>query len=183
GTTFIYVTHDQVEAMTMGTRIAVLRDGVLQQVDTPQRLYDLPNNIFVAGFMGSPAMNFFDATLIEEDGVMYADCKDFRVEIPKEQADTYKPHLGKEVVMGLRPEHIHDPEYQPPGITPATVEATVEITELMGNEINVFFTTDHADFMGRFDPRTNVTVGMTKAASFDMSRVHFFDKQTEKAIR
>jgi multiple sugar transport system ATP-binding protein len=183
GTTFIYVTHDQVEAMTMGTRIAVLRDGVLQQVDTPQRLYDLPNNVFVAGFMGSPAMNFFDATLVEEDGTMYADCKDFRVAIPDESTGPYKSLLGKEVVMGLRPEHVHDPEYPPPGILPAMVEAKVEITELMGNEINVFFTTDHTDFMGRFDPRTKVSVGMTKRAAFDMSRIHVFDKQTEKAIR
>jgi multiple sugar transport system ATP-binding protein len=183
GTTFIYVTHDQVEAMTMGSRIAVLRDGVLQQVDTPQRLYDLPGNVFVAGFIGSPAMNFFEATLIEEDGQLYADCKDFRVHIPDELTAPYKPYLGKEVVMGLRPEHVHDPEYPPPGITPALVEAKVEITELMGNEVNVFFTTGHTDFMGRFDPRTKVSVGMPKAAAFDMSRIQVFDKQTEKAIR
>jgi len=95
GTTFIYVTHDQTEAMTMGTRIAVLRDGVLQQVDTPQRLYDLPNNVFVAGFIGSPAMNFFDATLVEEDGKVIADCKDFRVEVPEDKVASYKAYLGK----------------------------------------------------------------------------------------
>ncbi len=183
GTTFIYVTHDQVEAMTMGTRIAVLRDGILQQVDTPQRLYDLPANVFVAGFMGSPAMNFFDAVLVDEDGTMYADCKDFRVAIPSDVAAPYKPYLGKEVVMGLRPEHIHDPEYTPPGIKPAIVDANVEITELMGNEINVFFNTDHTEFMGRFDPRTKVSVGMVKSTAFDMSRIQIFDKQTEKAIR
>ncbi|MGC9521041.1 MAG: ABC transporter ATP-binding protein [Anaerolineae bacterium] len=183
GTTFIYVTHDQVEAMTMGTRIAVLKDGVLQQLDTPQHLYDFPNNVFVAGFIGSPAMNFFDATLIQEDGAIYADCRDFRVEMPNEKAEVYKPYLGKEVVMGLRPEHIHDPEYPPPGIKPSLVEAQVEITELMGNEVNVFFTADNTDFMGRFDPRTKVSVGMTTEAAFDMSRVHIFDKQTEKAIR
>ena len=183
GTTFIYVTHDQIEAMTMGTRIAVLRDGVLQQVDTPQHLYDVPSNIFVAGFMGSPAMNFFDTTVIEEDGKMYADCKNFRLEIPEDRAAPFKGYLGKEVVIGVRPEHIHDPEYSPPGITPALVEAKVEITELMGNEVNVFFTIGDTDFMGRFDPRTKVSVGMTKTAAFDMSRVHVFDKQTERAIR
>jgi len=183
GTTFIYVTHDQVEAMTMGTRIAVLRDGILQQVDTPQQLYDSPGNIFVAGFMGSPAMNFFDASMVQEDGAIYADCRDFRLEIPADKSAPYKAYLGKEVVIGLRPEHIHDPEYPPPGITPALVEAKVDITELMGNEVNVFFSTDHNDFMGRFDPRTKVSVGMTKGAAFDMSRIHLFDKQTEKAIR
>jgi len=183
GTTFIYVTHDQVEAMTMGTRIAVLRDGVLQQLDTPQHLYDYPNNLFVAGFIGSPAMNFIDATLIEEDGKMYADCRDFRVEIPAEKQPPLRSYLGKEVILGVRPEHIHDPEYTPPGITPAFVEAKVEITELMGNEVNVFFATDHTSFMGRFDPRTKASTGMTMAAAFDMSRMHVFDKETEKAIR
>jgi len=183
GTTFIYVTHDQIEAMTMGTRIAVLRDGVLQQVDTPQHLYDLPGNIFVAGFMGSPAMNFFEATLIEEDGKMHADCKNFRLEIPEDRSATFKSYLGQEVVIGVRPEHIHDPEYSPPDITPSLIEAKVEITELMGNEVNVFFTIGNSDFMGRFDPRTKVSVGMTKTAAFDMSRVHVFNKQTERAIR
>jgi len=183
GTTFIYVTHDQTEAMTMGTRIAVLRDGILQQVDSPQHLYDLPDNIFVAGFIGSPAMNFFETTLIEEGGTMYADCKDFRVAIPAFKAAAYKPYVGKEVVMGLRPEHVQDPDFPSPGITPALVDAQIEITELMGNEVNVFFSTKNTNFMGRFDPRTKATAGMTKTATFDMGRIHMFDKQTERAIR
>lgn len=183
GTTFIYVTHDQVEAMTMGSRIVVLKDGILQQIDSPQHLYDLPVNMFVAGFIGSPAMNFFDVALIEENGVMYADGRDFRVAIPEEKQPPLKAYLGKEVVMGLRPEHIHDPEFPPPGIIPAMVEARVEITELMGNEVNAFLATENTNFMGRFDPRTKVQVGDTKTAAFDMSRIHIFDKQTEKAIR
>jgi multiple sugar transport system ATP-binding protein len=183
GTTFIYVTHDQVEAMTMGTRIAVLKDGILQQLDSPQHLYDLPGNVFVAGFMGSPAMNFFNATLVEEGGKIYMDCKDFRAAIPEDKRALYKPYLGKEVIAGLRPEHIHDPEYPPLGIVPAYVEAKVDITELMGNEVNTILTTPHNSFMGRFDPRTKATIGMTMNATFDMSRLHLFDKQTEKAIR
>ncbi|MBN1874543.1 MAG: sn-glycerol-3-phosphate ABC transporter ATP-binding protein UgpC [Anaerolineae bacterium] len=185
GTTFIYVTHDQTEAMTMGTRIAVLRDGVLQQIDTPQNLYDLPGNVFVAGFIGSPAMNFFDATLIDENGTMYVDCKDFRVAVPGERKQPYKPYLGKEVVFGIRPEHIHDPEFAPPGITPAQVDAKIDVLELMGNEVIAYFNTlqNEMPFLGRFDPRTKVTVGMTKATAFDMSRMHIFDKKTEKAIR
>jgi multiple sugar transport system ATP-binding protein len=183
GTTFIYVTHDQTEAMTMGSRIAVLRDGILQQVDTPQNLYTAPGNVFVAGFIGSPAMNFFDATLIQENGTMYLDSRDFRVTIPEELKSTYKPYLGKEVVFGIRPEHIHDPEFPPPGIKPALVEGKVDVTELMGNEVFAYFNTDHHEFIARFDPRTKVSVGMTKAAALDMSRMHLFDKQTEKAIR
>ncbi|MBN2390457.1 MAG: ABC transporter ATP-binding protein [Anaerolineae bacterium] len=183
GTTFIYVTHDQTEAMTMGTRIAVLKDGVLQQINTPQSLYDMPGNVFVAGFIGSPAMNFFDAVLVEENGIMYANCHDFRVAIPEERSPIYKSHLDKEVVFGIRPEHVHDPDYQPPGIVPALVEGRIDNTELMGNEVLTYLTLDHAEFIGRFDPRTKSTIGSTKVAAFDMSRMHLFDKQTEKAIR
>ena len=183
GTTFIYVTHDQTEAMTMGTRIAVLKDGVLQQIDTPQHLYDTPNNIFVAGFIGSPSMNFFDATLIMENGKMIADTRDFRLEIPQDRYDTYKPLVGQEVVLGVRPEHVHDPQYAPPGIKPAMVEAKVDVTELMGNEVVTYFETEHTEFLGRLDPRTDVRVGMTKQAAFDMSRMHVFNKETERAVR
>jgi len=183
GTTFIYVTHDQVEAMTMGERIAVLRAGELMQIDTPTNLYDHPANVFVAGFIGSPAMNFFDVTLITEDGKLYADCKDFRVQVPEDHYPAYKPHLGKQLLLGVRPEHVHDPEYAPPGIKPAMVEAQVEVTELMGNEVVAYFATKNTQFQGRLDPRTNVRVGMTKGCVFDMSRMHIFDKETEKAIR
>ncbi|MFP4395762.1 MAG: ABC transporter ATP-binding protein [Anaerolineales bacterium] len=183
GTTFIYVTHDQVEAMTMGTRIAVLKDGILQQCDSPQQLYDYPANIFVGGFIGSPAMNFFDATLIEENGEMKLDCRDFQITVPEERRDTYRGYLGKEVIAGVRPEHVHDPEFTPPGIKPALVETKVDVTELMGNEVIAYLKTEHISFLGRFDPRTSVKVGMTKTAAFDLTRMHLFDKDTEKAIR
>lgn len=183
GTTFIYVTHDQTEAMTMGTRIAVLQDGILQQIDTPQHLYDLPGNVFVAGFIGSPAMNFFDAALIEENGKMYLDCRDFRAEVPEDRKATYKDYVGKEVIFGMRPEHVHDPEYAPAGIVPAEVKGRVDVTELMGNEVLAYFTTANSEFIGRFDPRTKTSVGATMVAAFDMSRMHLFDKQTEIAIR
>ncbi|HEY89878.1 MAG TPA: ABC transporter ATP-binding protein [Thermoflexia bacterium] len=183
GTTFIYVTHDQVEAMTMGTRIAVLKDGLLQQISSPQVLYDEPVNVFVGGFIGSPSMNFFDAALIEENGKIYADCKDFRVVIPANRADTYKPYVGRQVVMGVRPEHIHDPDFMPPGVIPSLVETKVDVTELMGNEVIAYFSTERNQFLGRLDPRTRVHVGMTKTAAFDMSRVHLFDKDTEKTLR
>ncbi|MBE9507376.1 MAG: ABC transporter ATP-binding protein [Chloroflexi bacterium] len=183
GTTFIYVTHDQVEAMTMGTRIMVMKDGINQQVDTPQNLYDLPNNIFVAGFIGSPAMNLFDARLVERDGKVAVACKDFVVEVPEDRAAVYRPHLGKGIIFGIRPEDTHDPEYAPPGIQKVLVEAKVDVTELMGNEIIVYLVTEHAQFLGRFDPRTGVRVGNVIHAAFDMDRMHIFDKQTELAIR
>src|SRR5512137_537470 len=115
-TTFIYVTHDQTEAMTMGTRICVLKDGLMMQLDTPQRLYDTPNNIFVAGFIGSPAMNFFDVTLVEQDGDLYVDAGTFRLKLPPEKAAVAKAYAGKPVVFGARPEDFHDREFTPPGI-------------------------------------------------------------------
>jgi len=183
GTTFIYVTHDQVEAMTMGTRIAVMNAGVLQQIDTPQNLYDYPANIFVAGFIGSPAMNFFDAMLVERDGRVCVDAGDFLLPIPDDRQEVYRPHLGKEVVIGIRPEDVHDPEYVPPAIQEARVEARVTVTELMGNEVIVYLETDHHEFLGRFDPRTSASVGGVIAATFNMGNMHVFDKETEQAIR
>ena len=182
-TTFIYVTHDQVEAMTMGTRIAVMKDGLLQQIDSPQVLYDTPSNMFVAGFIGSPAMNFFDARLVERDGKVGVDCADFIVEVPKDRAAVYHQHLGKEIVFGIRPEDIHDSGYAPPGIHEALVEAKVDVTELMGSEVIVYLMTGHKQFLGRFDPRTSARVGNVIHATFNMDCMHIFDKQTELAIR
>jgi multiple sugar transport system ATP-binding protein len=182
-TTFIYVTHDQMEAMTMGTRIAVLRDGILQQVDTPQNLYQRPINIFVAGFIGSPAMNFFDATLVGTKDEMYADAGTFRVKITPEQAKTLGEYLGKEVVFGIRPEDIHDPQYTPPGITAAPVEARVDVTELMGNEVFLYLVTGNKTFIARVDPRTSAKVGNDVNVHLNMDNVQIFDRQTERAIR
>ncbi|MDY7079138.1 MAG: ABC transporter ATP-binding protein [Chloroflexota bacterium] len=182
-TTFIYVTHDQVEAMTMGTRIAVLKDGFLQQIDSPQSLYDTPNNIFVAGFIGSPSMNFFDARLTDQDGRLTVNCKDFVLNIPENKANVYRPHAGKDVVFGVRPEDTHDVAYVPGGITQALVEAQVDVTELMGNEVIAYLVKGGSQFLGRFDPRTSARVGNKMQVAFNMDRMHIFDKQTEKAIR
>ena len=183
GTTFIYVTHDQVEAMTMGTRIAVMKDGLLQQIDTPQNLYDRPDNVFVAGFIGSPSMNFFEATLTGSDGEMYVDTGVFRVKIPTERQDPYKALKGKQVVFGLRPENMHDPEYAPPGIHQALVESKVEVTELMGNEVIVYLNAKEKTYLARVDPRSKMRVGNSVEIAFDMDRFHIFDKQTERAVR
>jgi multiple sugar transport system ATP-binding protein len=183
GTTFIYVTHDQTEAMTMGTRIAVLKDGLLQQVDTPQNLYDKPGNVFVAGFIGSPAMNFFDATLVGQDGQVWVDTGVFRVRLPDDRAATYRPFAGKQVVFGIRPEDIHDAEFVPPGITPATVEADVDVTELMGSEVYLYLVTGGKSYIARVDPRTRAHIGNRIGVAMDTSKIHIFDKETERAIR
>jgi multiple sugar transport system ATP-binding protein len=182
GTTFIYVTHDQVEAMTMATRIAVMNNGILQQVDTPQVLYDKPGNLFVAGFIGSPSMNFFDATVVESDGKLLIDGGSFRVEVPEKKKGALLPHKGKEIVFGIRPEDIHAKPYVPPGILEADVQAKVDVTELMGNEIFIYALTGNKSFIARVDPRCRARAGEQIELAFNMDNMHAFDQKTEVAI-
>lgn len=183
GTTFIYVTHDQVEAMTMGDRILVLKDGILQQIDSPRNLYEEPNNIFVAGFIGSPSMNFFDATIVGEEGNMYADTGDFRVQIPDERRAAYDAYVGKEVIFGLRPEHIHARQFTPPKIIAAPIHGTVEVVELLGHELHLYMTSGQNNFVATVDTRLAPTTGQQLDLVMDMDRMHLFDKDTELAIR
>lgn len=183
GTTFIYVTHDQVEAMTMGDRILVLKDGVLQQIDTPRNLYEEPNNIFVAGFIGSPSMNFFDATLVGEEGNIHVDTGDFRVQIPDKLKGTFEGHTGKEVIFGIRPEHIHARQFAPPKIDSAPMEASVEVIELLGHELHLYLTSGQNSFVATVDTRLAPSVGQDLDLAVDMDRMHVFDKNTEMAIR
>ena len=137
-TTFIYVTHDQTEAMTMASRIAVMNKGILQQLDTPQTLYDYPANLFVAGFIGSPAMNFFQAKLRKDGEKLLVDTGEMVIRIPDERAKTYMPIAGKDIIFGIRPENIHNPMFAPPGIHAETIEAKVDVVELMGFEILLY---------------------------------------------
>ncbi len=183
-TTFIYVTHDQVEAMTMASRIAVMKDGILQQLDTPQSLYDKPDNVFVAGFIGSPAMNFFEAKLVQSNGKLMVDAGDaFVVEIPENRAAPYRAYAGKSIIFGVRPEDVHDPHFAPPGIHQALVDTQVEVTELMGNEVFLYLKSGDKNFVGRVDPRTQSRVGHKVQIAFNMDNMHAFDKETERAIR
>ncbi|NLS76254.1 MAG: sn-glycerol-3-phosphate ABC transporter ATP-binding protein UgpC [Chloroflexi bacterium] len=181
-TTFIYVTHDQMEAMTMGDRIAVMKDGILQQLDTPQHLYDKPANKFVAGFIGSPAMNFFDVTLVGEDGELAVDSGTFKLRVPPQYRQVLANHAGKEVVMGLRPEDIHDKEFMPPLSFSARLKANVDVTELMGNEVFVYLMSGENSFVARVDPRSRAKAGMEMECVANMENMHIFDKQTEVAI-
>jgi multiple sugar transport system ATP-binding protein len=182
GSTFIYVTHDQVEAMTMATRIAVMKDGVLQQVGTPQELYERPANTFVAGFIGSPAMNFFAVRIAATGEDVYLDAGSFKVEVPPTKAQALTAHLGKRIVFGIRPENIHDREFQPADIQGAALEAQVDVTELMGNEVFLHLLVNGAQFLARVDPRTKARPGNTIQVVFDMDRMHAFDSATEEAI-
>ena len=182
-TTFIYVTHDQVEAMTMASRIAVINKGLLQQIDTPQTLYDRPNNLFVAGFIGSPAMNFFKSKLVRGDGKLFVDGGAFQVEVPADRHEAYLKFIGKPVIMGIRPEDIQDPHFCPPGMYPQPVEGNVDVTELMGNEIFLYVTSGEHNFVARVDPRTKAVMGQKTQVVFNMNNMHLFDPDTEQAIR
>lgn len=182
-TTFIYVTHDQVEAMTMATRIAVINKGLLLQIDTPQNLYEQPGNLFVAGFIGSPAMNFFPARLTKSDGKLIVDTGDFAIPIPANRAASYQSHVGTNIIFGIRPENIHDPNFAPPNIHAEKVPAKVDVTELMGNEIFLYLLSGKNTFVGRVDPRSRLRVGDRAEVVFDMDKFHIFDASTEEAIR
>lgn len=167
----------------MGSRIAVLKDGLLQQIDTPQVLYDTPDNVFVAGFIGSPSMNFFDATLVQEDGQLLVDTGSFRIQAPESRRDAWSRSAGQRVVLGVRPEDIHDSEYTLPGITAAYVDAEVDVTELMGNEILVYFNAGKSNFIARIDPRSSARIGMEMQVVFNADNMHLFDAETEQALR
>ena len=182
-TTFIYVTHDQMEAMTMGTRIAVMRDGILQQLDTPHALYTSPGNIFVAGFIGSPAMNFFDVTIVGSDEEVSLDAGTFKLKVPSHKMESLHDYLGKEVVFGIRPEDVHDPDFASPGIIGASVKARVDVTELMGNEVFLYLLIGTKSFIARVDPRTSSRVGQDVEVLFNMENMHVFDRDTEIAVR
>jgi len=155
----------------------------LQQLDTPQNLYDRPNNLFVAGFIGSPAMNFFPATLVKSGEKMYVETGDFKVQIPDALAAPYKSMDGRKVVFGIRPENIHDPEFAPPNIHGEKVNTKVDVTELMGNETFLYLVNGKNTFIARVDPRSHRRVGDETQVIFDMDKFHVFDATTEEAIR
>jgi len=182
-TTFIYVTHDQTEAMTMASRIAVMNHGLLMQIDSPQNLYDRPNNLFVAGFIGSPAMNLFNAELSQEGEDIVVKTETFAVKVPQDRRAALKDHIGKTVVFGLRPEDIHDPNFAPPAIVAQNVETEVDLTELMGNEIFLFLMSGEEEYVARVDPRTSYKMGDKVTMAFNMNNMHIFDKETEQVIR
>jgi len=182
GTTFLYVTHDQTEAMTMADRIAVLRDGVLQQTGRPQEVYERPDNMFVAGFIGSPAMNFFDAQVKGEAESPVLDVGPFQLPVPAEKATALAPYRGKRVVLGVRPESIHDAEFPRTGVVPVPVEAQIDVVELMGNEVFLHLVTNDVNFLARVDPRTKAKPGRNMQVLFDLSEMHAFDPQSERSL-
>jgi multiple sugar transport system ATP-binding protein len=179
GTTFIYVTHDQVEAMTMADRIAVIRDGILQQSDNPQNLYDYPGNVFVAGFIGSPSMNFFDATITGTADEMYIDTGTFRIKVTDKIKSRMTDGVGKKVIFGIRPEDIFHPDYVASGINAESIEATVDVTELMGNEIFLYLMSGEHSYIARIDTRGHVHSGDKINMVFNADNIQLFDAEAE----
>lgn len=186
GTTFIYVTHDQTEAMTMGDRIVVMKDGFIQQVDTPQNLYDFPVNEFVAGFMGSPQMNFIDAVLNKNDGTYTLSFGSSVITIPNEKLSganvELDDYVGKEIVFGIRPEDVHDEPELVEKWSNAKSTAEVEVTELMGAETYLYLNCEGNAITARVDPSSKAKAGDHTTIAFKMSKMHLFDKETEKTI-
>ena len=183
GTTIIYVTHDQTEAMTLGTRIVVMKDGVIQQVDSPQNLYEKPQNMFVAGFIGSPQMNFLDATVSVNGDVASLEVAGQSIALPAEKSAKLIAggYEGKAVVMGIRPECISDlPEDVEKAAT--VFESTVRVYELLGAEVFLYFDLDVYPITARVDPRTASRPGDVIKVAMDVDRIHVFDKETQQVI-
>ncbi|CCY77564.1 sugar ABC transporter ATP-binding protein [Eshraghiella crossota CAG:259] len=183
-TTIIYVTHDQTEAMTLGTRIVVLKDGIIQQVDTPQNLYDKPCNVFVAGFMGSPQMNLINAKVVQsgEDVVLMFGGNTVKLPEGKAQKLIEAGYVDTTVIMGIRPEDLNDSEVIINANPDCVIEATIRVYELLGAEVYLYFDIDEVNCTARVNPRTTARPGDTIKLGIDMTKLHIFDNDTEQVI-
>ena len=181
--TIIYVTHDQTEAMTLGTRIVVMKDGVIQQVDTPQNLYEKPQNLFVAGFMGSPQMNFLDAVVRINGTAVTLEVAGQSIPLPPAKAKKLIDggYNGKTVVMGIRPEDVYDSEMFIE-TAKCVFSSTIKVYELLGAEVFLYFDLGEFPMTARVDPRSNARPGDTVRFAFDVEKIHVFDKETEQVI-
>ncbi|GGK20431.1 maltodextrin import ATP-binding protein MsmX [Caldalkalibacillus thermarum] len=178
-TTIVYVTHDQTEAMTMATRIVVMKDGMIQQVGVPKEVYDYPNNVFVGGFIGSPAMNFINGHL--ENGKFIVG--EHELVVPEGKMKKLQNYIGKEVILGIRPEDIHDEPLFIESSPGSVINAHIEVAELMGAETYLYSKLAGQEFIARVDSRTDVKNGQNLKLAFDMNKVHFFDVKTEERIK
>ena len=181
-TTVVYVTHDQTEAMTMGDRIVVMKDGFIQQVDTPMNLYNHPCNMFVAGFIGSPAMNFLRVTLIEENGQLWLVNKELRLPTFVERREALTPYLGKEIIMGIRPESINDDISYLEEHPDWTVNVQVDVVEPLGAENYIHFTINGENLIARVEATSQSKPQQIHKVAFDMSKARYFDVETQDVI-
>ena len=183
-TTIIYVTHDQTEAMTLGTRIVVMKDGVIQQVDSPETLYNQPTNMFVAGFIGSPQMNFIDAQVVKVGSDVVLTFGNNAIKVSEARGKTLieNGYEGKTIVLGIRPEDIHDEQIFLNQSPDTVVDAEIKVYEMLGAEVFLYFSLDQYEITARVNPRTTARPGDTIKVAFDASKIHLFDKETEQVI-
>lgn len=184
GSTIIYVTHDQTEAMTLGTRIVVMKDGVVQQIDTPQNLYDHPCNKFVAGFIGSPQMNMITAEAVEENGEVILKFAGQSIALNANRARALKDggYVGKKVVLGIRPEDIHDSEEDLKRFARSSFEAEIKVYEMLGASTLLYFNIEEAGWVASVDAKSTARTGDTVRFAMDTDKIHIFDFNTEKTI-
>ena len=183
GTTIIYVTHDQTEAMTLGTRIVVMKDGIVQQVDTPENLYERPGNKFVAGFIGAPQMNMVNADVAEKDGIHLEFCgQSIRLDENRAKILRDKGYVGKKITLGIRPEDLHDAGSIDRANKDACIHATIRVYEMLGAETYLYFDMDQATWTARVDPSVKVKPGETVDLYMNTEKLHAFDIETELAI-
>ena len=182
-TTIIYVTHDQVEAMTMGDRIAVMKDGAISQLGDPIDVYDHPRNKFVAGFIGSPPMNFMQGQIIKKEGKLYFDEGKIRVKLVEDMYKKMANYVGLEVIFGIRSENIYDRLFISQAPPENIVKVNCEVFEPIGSEVYLYLNTGRHTFIARVDAHNRPRINQEMDVVFDMSKGHFFDKSTEEAIR
>ncbi len=182
--TIIYVTHDQTEAMTLGTRIVVMKDGLIQQVDSPQNLYDKPQNLFVAQFIGSPQMNTIDAEVDKVGSDVVLSFGGNTIKLPEAKAKKLVDggYLGKTVVLGIRPEDVHDEEMFISQSPDSVIEATIRVYELLGAEVYLYFDIEQYNWTARVNPRTTARPGDTIKMALDLTKVHVYDKDTQQVV-
>lgn len=181
-TTMIYVTHDQVEAMTMADKIVVMKDGIINQIASPLDLYNHPVNLFVAGFIGSPAINQLEGVIKENNSKLYFDDNELNIELPDEQAKKLKNHIGKRVVLAIRPEDLYDSNFDDLADIPRQINVTCDSVEPMGNEFVVYLSTKNSNLTARFDPKKMPEIDSKLRITIDLKKTHMFDKESELAI-
>jgi multiple sugar transport system ATP-binding protein len=182
-TTMIYVTHDQVEAMTMGNRIVIMKDGFIQQVGTPFEVFDKPNNLFVAGFIGSPTMNFIDCVLFKKNSTLYVKNSGFELQLPGRFKRFVERYVDQTVVLGLRPEYIYDSRTSAIEMMGNSIKATIEVIETLGSEAIIHFKINGGSIIGKMDSDPALKVGQDMYIQVDMTKIHLFDPQTGKTIQ
>lgn len=181
-TTTIYVTHDQVEAMTLGTKVAVMKDGIVHQYEHPQRIYDYPVNQFVAGFIGSPSMNFLNAKVVKEDSKLYVDGKSFKLKVPEAKTESLEDYIDKDVILGIRPENLKTKQMAGEFDPEEAMEVDVRVVEPLGDELIIHARSGKQELVAQLNPRAEVKPRQKLDLACELQYMHMFDKDTQATV-